>query len=197
MTMVMLMVKYSLEKHIDSRNITFGFTDEADTFAAFGEELFAGFFDDDVTTKKPIIAAPALVPVVPEAAPAIIPAKVPEVISNEVIPVAPLSVVPAEPVVVLTGEKVAEQVADLEIASTVPVKVELIPEALNEVVEVVEEGGLEPAASEIVVSEVPVGVTQAATIGASPVAAPVKQSSEEEEGLIEGIVNTLIDDGED
>lgn len=167
--------------------------DESDTFAAFGEELFAGFFDDDVTTKKPVIAA--VVPLLTESAPVVAPAKIPEVISNEIIPVAPLSVVPVEPTVALTGEKVAEQVTDLETAATVPVKVEVMPETVNEILPVVEGEILEPAASEIVVSEIPVAVTPAAVVAAIA-AAPVKQSSEEEEGLIEGIVNTLIDDGE-
>lgn len=151
----------------------------------------AGFFDDEPSTKKPVPAVVA--PVIPEVAVAAVeaPAKLPaEVLTNEVEPVianeAPLSVVPVE--VAATDEKIAEQVAESEAA--------VVPETVNEVLPVVEGEILEPAASEIVVSEVPVAIT--ATVPESPVAAvvsaPVKQTSEEEEGLIEGIVNTLIED---
>lgn len=111
-----------------------------------------------------------------------------------------MSVVPVE-AVAPNAEKVAETVADLETAASVPEKVEVIPETLNEVMPVVEAEILETAASENVVAEIPVVVAQTATAPESPVAAvvatPVKATSEEEEGLIEGIVNTLLDDDTD
>lgn len=152
----------------------------------------AGFFEDD-TTKKPVVAA--VVPAVVTSAPVVIPAKIPvEVLTNEVEPALaneiPLPVVPVE-----TGEKVAETVTDLETAATMPEKVGVMPETVNEVVPIVEGEILEPAASEIVVAEVPTVVTQTVTAPESPAAVastPVKATSEEEEGLIEGIVNTLI-----
>lgn len=182
-------------------NIKF-FKDESDTFAALGEELLAGFFEDD-TPKKPAVVTPAaVVPAVvqavvaetPVVAPAV-PAKAPvAVLTNEVEPTtvneAPLSVVPVE-TIVPTGEKLAEQVADPE-SNT------MVAETANEIIPVVEGEVLETAASEIVASEVPVAVTQTVSVPESPIAAvastPVKQTSEEEEGLIEGIVNTLISD---
>lgn len=153
----------------------------------------AGFFEDD-TTKKPTVAA--IVPAVVTSAPVVTPAKIPvEVLTNEVEPVlaneVPLIVVPVE-----TGEKVAETVTDLETAATMPEKVEVMPETVNEVLPIAEGEILEPAASEIVAAEVPAVLAQTATVPESPVAAvaatPVKATSEEEEGLIEGIVNTLI-----
>lgn len=162
----------------------------------------AGFFDDE-TTKKPVVAAPVVVqqavPDIPFVAPIVPPAKFPaEVLINEVAPLA----VAENAIADSTGEKLAEQVPDLETAATVPEKVESVPESVNEIIPVVEGEILEPAASEIVASELPAIVTQAASVPESPVAAivssaPVKQTSEEEEGLIEGIVNTLIlDDGD-
>lgn len=179
-------------------------SDDSDTFAALGEELFAGFFDDE-TTKKPVVAAVVPAVVVP-AAPvaAVAPAKAPEILSNEIIPVVvsevPVAVIPVE-TVAPGGEKLAEQVSDLETAATMPEKVDVLPGTVNEVLPVVDGVILEPAASEIAVSEVPAVVASAATAPEATVAAvaasPVKQASEEEEGLIEGIVNTLIlDDGE-
>lgn len=159
----------------------------------------AGFFDDD-TTRKPIVAAPVVVQqAVPVVAPIAPPAKVPtEVLTNEVVPLA----IAENAIADSTGEKLAEPVPDLETAASVPEKVESVPESVNEIIPVVEEEILEPVASEIVVSELPAIVTQAASVPESPLPvaavaspAPVKQTSEEEEGLIEGIVNTLIDDG--
>lgn len=175
-------------------------TDDADTFGAIGEEFLAGFFEDE-TTKKPVVAAVAAVAPVVTQAPVVVPAKVPtEVLTNEIVPAvagdATLAVVPVE--AVATGEKVAETATDLETAATMPEKVEVMPETVNEVLPVVEGEILEPAASEIVVAEAPAVVTQAVTVAETPVAAvaatPVKATSEEEEGLIEGIVNTLISD---
>lgn len=127
------------------------------------------------------------------------PAKAPEVLSNEIIPTvaSPLAVVPVETV---TGEKLVEQPAAEIVA--MPEKVEVVPEAVNEIIPVIGGELLDQAASDIVVSGVP-SVTQAALViepveTAVPTAAasaPVKQTSEEEEGLIEGIVNTFIGEG--
>lgn len=169
-----------------------------------GEGIFSGFFEDD-TTKKPV-PAPAVVPAVVAETPVTVavpavPAKVPEeVLTNEVIPVvvmteAPLEVVPVE-VVAPTDEKVAEQAPE---AAAVPEKIEALAVTANEVIPVVEAEILEPAASEIVVAEVPVAVTPAVvaiqeTVAPAAVTAPVKATSAEEEGLIEGIVNTFIED---
>jgi hypothetical protein len=181
-----------------------------------GEGIFSGFFEDD-TPKKPV-PSPAVVPaVIPEApvvvpapvVPVVVPAKV-EVLSNELIPVivmteAPMAVVPIE-AVAPTDEKVAEQTEELEVAATMPEKVETVKpvEYIFEIIPNGSEGeALEQAASEIVAAEIPVAVTQTAAVEtpATPVAAiattPVKATSAEEEGLIEGIVNTLIDDGTD
>lgn len=121
-----------------------------------------------------------------------------EVLSNEIVPVEIVTAAPVEEVVV-SDEKIAEPIADLETAATMPEKTEVMPETMNEVLPVVEGEILEPAASEIVVAEAPVvSVTQAAPVAVAAVAATtVKQTSEEEEGLIEGIVNTLIDDDAD
>lgn len=165
--------------------------DDGDTFAALGEELLAGFFDDE-TTKKPVVAPVAVQAIVPEV-PAVValptaPAKAPEVLTSEVVPTvtSPLAVVPVE-----TGEKLAQE------ALAVPA------ELTNEIVPVVEGEILEETASNIIASEIPAiaaVVTPAALVAeptvAAVVAAPVKQTSEEEEGLIEGIVNTFIGEGE-
>lgn len=105
-----------------------------------------------------------------------------------------MEVVPAETV---TGEKLVEQPPVMEVAALTSEKLEVVPEAANEIIpgEV-----LEQAASEIVASEIaPAVVTQAALVPepivAAVVSTPAKQTSEEEEGLIEGIVNTFIGDG--
>lgn len=135
-----------------------------------------------------------VVPVVATAAPVIPPAPVKvaeEVLTNEIVP----TDIPVE-VVTSSGEKVAAEV--VEVAT--PEKVEVVSEIANDVVP--EGEALETAASEIIVAQAPiVAATPVATVPESPVAAvaaaPVKATSEEEEGLIEGIVNTLIlEDGD-
>lgn len=188
---------------------------------SLGEGIFSGFFEDD-TTKKPVPAAaivlapatvlaqaavPVVAPVAPVVAP-VVPGKAPEEpLSNEIIPVvvvteapAPLAVIPVEvEVVAPTDEKVAEQTPELEVIAPTAEKIEAVAmaETANEIIPVVEGEILEPAASEIIVAELP--VTQAAVASETPVVAttPIKATSAEEEGLIEGIVNTLIDDGTD
>ena len=159
----------------------FNFLD--DGFAAIGEELLAGFFDDE-TTKKPVV--PAVV--------APTPAKAPEVSTNEIVP-APLSVVPIENSVAPTDEKIAEQVPDLEVAAD--------PAAVNEVNQVglaAAEEILQPAASEIIVSEIPAVIAQTPVSPAETVAPVADDLSEEDdgpEGLIEGLVNTFtLEDGD-
>lgn len=159
--------------------------DDEGTFAAIGEEFLAGFFEDD-TTKKPVVAAVA--PLAAVAAAPAVPAKQPtpaEILTNEVIPEAPLSVIPVE-VVSENGEKLVEPVAD--IIEAVPEKVEVMT-TLNDPIPVVEGEVLETASSEVIAP-----VVAAVASPETPAAAPVKADSEEE-GLIEGIVNTFIGDG--
>lgn len=171
-----------------------------------GEGIFSGFFEDE-PVKKPVVApvvpavvaeAPvaAVVPVAPAKAPET-PVKVPEeVLTNEIIPVVVVTEAAAAAApIVATDEKVAEPV---EVVA-MPANIETVAQAVaaNEVIPIVEGEILEPAASEIVVSEVPAAVTQVATILESTVAAasataPVKATSAEEEGLIEGLVSTFI-----
>jgi len=170
----------------------------------------AGFFEDD-TTKKPVIpVAPAAVPVVVQAIqePAvIIPEPVKAPIADAVVPEvseAALNVVAIE-TPVETGEKIAEPIVEVvEVAEIAPEKLD----AEIAAIEAAENEILAPAASEIALTnEIPAAAVVAAqpeavvaTAPESVVAAvaPVKQTSEEEEGLIEGIVNTLIlDDGEE
>jgi hypothetical protein len=174
--------------------------DDAETLFTLGEGIFSGFFEDE-PPKKPVpapAATPVVVPEVPAPAPAVVPvapAKNPEEpLSNEVIPVVVVTEAAAATSVV--DEKVAEPVE----AVAMPEKVEAVAEAANEVIPVVEGEIMEQAASEVVVSEVPAAVTPAvvATVPESTVAAvaatPVKATSAEEEGLIEGLVSTFIGD---
>lgn len=129
------------------------------------------------------------------AAVASVPAKAPEILTNEIVP-APLAVVPIANSVVPTGEKLAEPVTDFEAAAAAPASNEVMP-----VVPVVADEILEPAASGLVVSEVPAVVAETPVSPVAAVAAaPIQQSSEEDdgpEGLIEGLVNTFtLEDGE-
>lgn len=162
-----------------------------DGFAALGEEILAGFFDDE-TTKKPIVPA-AITPVISELPAAVVPAKAPEVLTNEIVPAVvasevPVAVVPIENAVVPTDEKIAEQVIDIAVAP-----------AVNEANVVAAEEILEPSASEIVISEVP-AVVSTPLSPVSPVQELAADASDEDdgpEGLIEGLVNTFtIEDGD-
>lgn len=115
----------------------------------------------------------------------VVPAKQPtpaEILTNEVVPETPLNVVPVE-VVSENAEKLVEPVAD--VVEALPEKVEVMT-TLNDPIPVVEGEVLETASSEVVAPVV--------AAVASPAPAPVKDASEEE-GLIEGIVNTFIGDG--
>lgn len=144
----------------------------------------AGFFEDD-TTKKPVVAAVA--PLAIATAAPVVPAKEPttaEILTNEIVPETPLNVVPVE-IVSENGEKLAEPVADL--IEAVPEKIEVMT-TLNDPIPVVEGEVFETAASEVVAPVV-------ASVAVPETPAPVKANSEEEEGLIEGIVNTFIGDG--
>lgn len=165
--------------------------------AAFGEELLAGFFDDDAPAKKPVAEA-AAIPVTPAAAVA---APAP------VAPVAPVvAVVPVVADAVSTPLRNASDVvepmvvvpAKLEEVTELPVAV--VEEAHSDAVSVAENEILELAASEPVAAEV--AAVAAETPVVAPVAAalatePVVKDTSEEEDLIEGVVNALIeDDGE-
>ena len=205
--------------------------------AGFGEELFAGFFEDDTTKKPavipavpvaPVAAIAQAIPVAPVAPIAPVVLKAPIVPAVPVIPVAtiskvPLAVIPVQapeiinlvmsdvkkPVesaiddisfdenenevdvikpivnVIATGEKIAEipvKEEVLEVAASAPVKIQ-VPEA-----PVAENEIIAPIAVETVLTgEVAVPVTDAI----KPVVA------DEEEGLIEGIVNTFIGDDDE
>jgi hypothetical protein len=167
----------------------------------FGEDFLAGFFEDD-TTKKPVVAqavaAAVPAPVVPAAivpqTPAVVivpePAKVPAEIINEVdADDVTEAILPAEiPSAENTGEKLVETVTDMEAAASMPEKVEVtVPEKIESVSEVV----APVASTDVLTNEVPAASEVPAVV------APVKETSEEE-GLLEGLVNTLIlDDGDD
>jgi hypothetical protein len=149
--------------------------------------------EDDTATKKP--AVPAVVAEVVTSAPIVadkpLASIVPEPVKEEVV----LSESPVVenneiiPVEVVNDEKVAEAITEVEITPTSSPVVE----TANEVSAVVESDS--PATPEAVLSVV--SQTPLADQAAS-VSTPTKATSEEE-GLLEGIINTLTfdDEGED
>lgn len=159
--------------------------DESDTFAAFGEEILAGFFDD-VSTKKPVYKVPQVT--APEGTAA--PLKE-GVIANEVVSNSLNNFTTGATIIDIvseSGEKIAD-IPDQQMVLTTP---ENSSETSNQV-----DGEIfETAASQTVLSpEVPVLTEITETIKPTVSASStVKPTSEEEEGLLEGIVNTLIDE---
>lgn len=166
----------------------------SETFLGIGEEFFAGILEDE-TTKKPVVAAPVVTvtsaPIVADK-PAVVAV---EPVKEEVVPVEVIEEFTAtEPYI--NDEKVAEVITE-----AVPEKVvesdavnEVVPPTANDVPVV------EPMLVGEVVPSVPAVVADSpvAAIVPAVTSAPVKATSEEEDGLIEGIVNTLIlDDGDD
>lgn len=206
--------------------------------AGFGEELFAGFFEDDTTKKPavipavpvaPVAAISQSIPVAPIAPITPVVLKAPIVAAVPVIPVAtitkvPLAVIPIQapeiintvvsdvkkpvesaiddisfdenenevdviqPIVniVATGEKIAEIPVKEEVLEVAPVKIQLpeTPVSENEIVS--------PIVSEAIETVLTGEVAPAA---AASVVKPVV--ADEEEGLIEGIVNTFIGDDDE
>lgn len=127
----------------------------------------------------PIVSAPVVPVVVPKepvVTPVVQPTEVVVVSKNESSPMI-TTVAPARDVTEIPVMSAVEEVQANEI---VPVESEI----------------LEPAASEVVVAEVPTPVVADAPVSTVAAVAPAKETSEEDD-LIEGIVNTLIeDDGE-
>lgn len=143
--------------------------------------------EDDDTTKKPVV--PAVVAEVVTSAPVV--AEKPAVVVPEPVKTEEVSEVPVEaneivaPVEAQNDEKVAEVVTEV-----MPEKVEAV-EAVNEVAPVVESDTVVAPVVAEVASQAPVVLADA------PAATPVKATSEEE-GLLEGIINTLaFDDADD
>lgn len=150
---------------------------------------------EDETTKKPVVAAAVAAvtaaPIVADKPAAVV---VPEPVKEEIpVEVVPEEFTPTEPYV--NDEKVAEVVTEApeKVVESDAVN-EVVPAASNDVpvVEPVLTGEVVPSVPAVVADSPVAAVVPAVT------SAPVKATSEEEDGLIEGIVNTLIlDDGED
>lgn len=142
---------------------------------------------EDDTTKKPVVP---VVPVVPTTSAPIADEvlSVVEPVKEEVVETVVADETPATDIPVVNDEKVAEPTtADVMTAE----KVE--SDAVNEIVPV--EAVAEALTGESVTPEV---VADAVPSVPVVTAAPVKATSEEEESLIDGIVNTLVfDDADD
>jgi hypothetical protein len=160
------------------------FVKSSETLFGLGEELLSEFLEDD-TTKKPVAA-----PVVPVVTAAPIAADIPAVVEpvkEEVVEAVIADEVPVTEVTV-NDEKVAEPTTDVVTAE----KVE--SDSVNEVVPV--ETVVETLTSELV-PEVAADTASVVPVVTSAPVAPVKATSEEEESLIDGIVNTLVFDDTD
>jgi hypothetical protein len=170
-------------------------------FGGFGEDFFADILEDD-TTKKPTVApVPSVVgssvvtsaPIIADKPAVIEPVKAPVIIPveatvNDVVPVEANEIVAPIENVVQSDEKIAEPAIEAEtMMPLVPEK----NESTNEIVSPIESDSTAPV--ETVATEV---ISQA-PISDTPAIAPTKATSEEE-GLLEGIINTLtFDDAED
>lgn len=170
-------------------------------FGGFGGDFFSDILEDD-TTKKPTLAPiiPTIVSSVVTSAPIIAdkpaviePVKAPviipvETVVNDIVSVEVNEIVAPNENVVQSDEKIVEPV--VEAGTMMP----LVPEkneSTNEIVSPIESDSV--ATVEGLASEV---ITQA-SIPDVPVVGPTKATSEEE-GLLEGIINTLtFDDAED
>jgi hypothetical protein len=144
---------------------------------------------EDDTTKKPVVptVAPIIVTVAPIVAAdkpvSIIVPVVQEPVKAEEVEIAVEANEIVAPIEAQNDEKVAEIVTEM-----MPDKMEVI-EIVNDIVPAVE--------SETIVAVVPEVVASQAPLADSPVTTPTKATSEEE-GLLEGIINTLaFDDADD
>lgn len=197
--------------------------------AGFGEELFAGFFEDDTTTKKPAVipavtvapVAALAIPVAPVApiAPVVLKAPVVPVVPVATISMVPLAVVPVQApeiinLVISDVKKPAESAIDdisfdeneNEVDDVQPI-INIIPTG-EKIAEIpVKEEVLEIQVPDAPVAEneivAPIVSDAVDTVLTGEVAAPVTAAvvkpvvADEEEGLIEGIVNTFIGDDDD